>query len=447
MHAADPPASNSGTAAGEPPPWRRGLAWLLLLGPFFFLSYGFANWWASQLPGTGKLVFAWEREIPFLAWTIVPYWSIDLLYGLSFLLCRNRRETDTHAFRLLSAQLISVACFILFPLHFSFERPPTDGFFGALFDLLMGFDKPFNQAPSLHISLLAILWLRYAASTRGACRGLVHLWMLLVGASVLTTYQHHFIDIPTGALAGLICLWLWPDHGRSPLADWRLTRSPARRRLAGRYAAAALIATLLAAFGGAALWLLWPAIACAFVALNYLGFGASGFQKHDGRLSPASCFLLLPYLVGAWLNSRAWTRRHPDPDPIADGVWLGRLPSRRAMTRGGFAALYDLAAELPAPHGNWRYAGQACLDLVAVDAETLAAAAKEIESLRTHGPLLVCCALGYSRSASAVIAWLLASGRVAELDAAVAEVAARRPRLVLPAEQRAALESFARTLT
>jgi len=60
-------------------PWRRGVVWLLFLGPFFFLSYGFANWWAATRAVPGIIVFDWERHIPFLPWTIVPYWSIDLL--------------------------------------------------------------------------------------------------------------------------------------------------------------------------------------------------------------------------------------------------------------------------------------------------------------------------------------------------------------------------------
>jgi hypothetical protein len=38
---------------------------------------------------------------------------------------------------------------------------------GALFTLLMGFDKPYNQAPSLHIGLLVVLWAVYAQQLRG----------------------------------------------------------------------------------------------------------------------------------------------------------------------------------------------------------------------------------------------------------------------------------------
>jgi hypothetical protein len=30
-------------------PWRRALAWLAFLGPFFFATYAFAIWTASQL--------------------------------------------------------------------------------------------------------------------------------------------------------------------------------------------------------------------------------------------------------------------------------------------------------------------------------------------------------------------------------------------------------------
>ena len=47
-------------------PWARAVAWLCLLGPFFFLSYGAANWLAAQRAEVGSVVFDWERAIPFL---------------------------------------------------------------------------------------------------------------------------------------------------------------------------------------------------------------------------------------------------------------------------------------------------------------------------------------------------------------------------------------------
>ena len=90
------PASAPATAI----PWQRGVAWLLFLGPFFFISYGFANNMAARWQVSEAHVYDWERHIPFIPWTIVPYWSIDLLYGLSFLLPATRREMDRHALRL-----------------------------------------------------------------------------------------------------------------------------------------------------------------------------------------------------------------------------------------------------------------------------------------------------------------------------------------------------------
>lgn len=421
-------------ATATSPPWGRRLLWLAFLAPFFFISYGFANAVSARQGVTDAVVFGWEGHIPFLPWTILPYWSIDLIYGLSFLYCRNRWEVDRHGLQLLTVQLLSVACFLLFPLRFSYDRPPASGVFGALFDLLMGFDQPYNQVPSLHIGLLVVLWHRYAKAGVGRWPWLTRVWFLLIAVSTLTTWQHHFVDIPTGALTGFFALWLWPENQRSPLAGWSGNVHPRRRQLAWRYLGAAGLLTALAWYaGGWAWWLLWVAIALVLVAACYAVLGPAGFQKRreDGRLSPAMMALAWPYLLGAWCNSRWWTRHHPQADHLLDDVWLGRLPRARDMTLGGYGALVDCTAELPAPRGPWHYCNLPWLDLVPPQSEQLAEAARCIETARSHGPVLVCCALGYSRSAHAAAAWLLQSGRVTNLEEALALVRERRPGTVL----------------
>lgn len=435
-------------AAREPGLLKPAILWLLLLAPLFFGTYGFATWITTQRDDVGSLVFDWERHMPFWDWSIVPYWSIDLLYGLSLLLPDSREELKRHALRLLTAQLIAVSCFLIWPLRFTFARPELDGVFGWLFDVLAGFDKPFNQAPSLHIALLVVLWTCYQRHMRGIWRGLMHAWFTLIGVSVLTTYQHHFIDLPTGALLGWLCVWLWPLEGPGPLHHARLATGKKRWQLALYYL---LGATAFAApatyFGGMWLWLIWPASALLLVALNYAVLDAEGFQKRaDGRLSPAARWLLAPYLVAAWFNSRLWTRNNPLPDQVLDNVWLGRIPARRELKGSAFNAVFDLCAELPLDSGSVAYRALPVLDLTAPTAVQCQEAAMAIESLRQQGPLLVCCALGYSRSATAVAAWLLHTGRTSSVAEATLLIQRARPGIVLGPLHREALEPLATNL-
>ena len=508
-------------------PWPRAFAWLLFLGPFFFASYGFATWVTSLRSDVGVVVFDWERHIPFLPWTILPYWIIDLLYGVSLFLCATQARLDTHARRLLTAQLVAVTGFLLFPLRFSFERPPVDGFFGSLFELLGQFDKPFNQMPSLHIALMAILWVVYLRALPKSWHWLVHGTFALIGVSVLTTWQHHFIDLPTGLALGGLCLWLWPDEGPSPLAGvfggtpramagrtlptptlptsgegavtalscgedarpsptrreavrsspargeavrssptrgggWEgeasapsirattaFSPSPACRRLASYYALGAIACVLLALPGGAALWLLWPAGSLALVAAAYFFIGPVAFQKRpDGRLTAAALGLFAPYLLGAWLNSRAWTRKLPPATEIVPGLLLGRLPRTPDLDRLGIAALVDVSAELPCPTGGRPYFNVPMLDLVSPSPAQLQQAAQAIGAARAtaNGPVLVCCALGFSRSALAVAAWLLAEGQAATPEAAEALIRQAKPAIVLKPAQRATLAAWWATI-
>jgi protein-tyrosine phosphatase len=445
MSMAEAPTPASASAR----PWKRGVAWLFFLGPFFFLSYGFSNHLAAERGLATSLYYAWERHIPFLPWTIVPYWSIDLLYGFSFLCCRTSREVDRHALRLLTAQIVAVACFLAFPLRFAFDRPASDGLFGTLFDALTSFDQPYNQAPSLHIALLVLIWIQFARLRNDwPLRFAIDGWALLIGISVLTTWQHHFVDLPTGAALGLFCLWLWPDNEQTSSL---LRQSPLRKqafRLAVGYALGTLLFVGLArTFESAALLFGWIGIALAIVGWNYAWAGSSGFQKRDGRLSLAAASLLAPYTLGAWINSRLWTRHAPHPTAITDDVWLGRLPTAKEMKRGGFTALYDLTAELPAPLGSWRYLGSAWLDLVPPDCNQLLAAARDIETLRGQGPMLVACALGYSRSAGAVAAWLCLSGHCRDMATAIALLTERRPQIVIGPALRKALVAVEAQLT
>lgn len=438
----------SATTTREPGLLKPAVLWLLLLAPLFFGTYGFATWFTTQREDVGSLVFGWENHMPFWAWTIVPYWSIDLLYGLSLLLPDSREELKRHALRLLSAQLIAVSCFLIWPLRFTFARPELDGVFGWLFDVLAGFDKPFNQAPSLHIALLVILWTCYHRHLQGIWRGLMHAWFTLIGISVLTTYQHHFIDLPTGVLLGWLCVWLWPLEGPTPLYGTRLATGKKRWQLALYYLLGAAVFAIPAFyFGGIWLWLTWPASALLLVSLNYALLDAEGFQKRaDGSLSPAARWLLAPYLAAAWLNSRLWTRNNPLPDQVLDDVWLGRIPTRRELKDSAFTAVFDLCAELSLDPGHVAYRTLPVLDLTAPTTAQCREAALAIESLRQYGPLLVCCALGYSRSATAVAAWLLHSGRASSVAEAFLLIQRARPGIVLGPLHREALEPLATSM-
>jgi protein-tyrosine phosphatase len=419
--------------------WLRATAWLAVCGAVFYVGYPTANWLASLRAHVPVVMFDWERAIPFLAWTIVPYWSTNLLYALSFYLCHDRAELDSHARRVLTAQAIAVACFIAFPLQISFAKPPTDGLFGFMFDVLGGFDKPFNQAPSLHIALTVILFDLYARVLPRWALPLLAGWSVLVALSTLTTWQHHFIDLPTGLLLGLLCLWLWPAAGGSRAAAWRLTHDTRRRALALRYfAGAAAFAVVAPVLGGAGLWLLWPALSLAAVALAYLALGPDLFAKsQDGRIEAATRLILAPYLAGAWINSRLWTRNEARSVAVADGVRLGRFPSAADCT--AVAAVVDLTAELSRPRGATAWTSVPMLDLVAPDPAALRRAADAIEHARLSGPVLVCCALGYGRSAAAVAAWLLRTGRTADLETTMRHLHERRPRLALGADQQKAV--------
>ena len=432
---------------------------LALVGALFYTSYGLSNHHAASLAYVPEIAFAWEHGIPFWAWTIVPYWSLNLMYAAAFFLCRDTREQNRYVARLVSAQIIATTCFMLFPLHFGWPKPPTDGLSGWLFDSLVAFDLPYNQAPSLHIALAIIVgafyWTRFPK-----IRLPLLLWQSLIALSVLTTYQHHFIDVPTGALLGWLVLWAIPQHGVSPFrrpfgTQGRLKTSeasfceaktsPATRsreiKIAMLYLAGAVLSALPSLFGGAWLWMLWVSVSLSVVAFAYLTGNAAVFQKQaDGRLSAAATILLLPYLAGVRLNMAYWLRGKAKTVRVRDDVLIGSVSG----ISDDLPAVLDVCAEYPRPRYRGAYRALPLLDMVAPSENDLVQAASLLEALRRqHGKVLTCCALGYGRSAAVVLTWLLVYGGCQDLAQATAELKQARPQMVLPPETARAVEAAA----
>lgn len=428
--------------------WKWGILCLVFLAPFFFLSYGFANKYAASLGHVPFIVFDWEKHIPLWPWTIVPYWSIDLFYGLSLVLCWHKFELRQQVSRLVTAQIISISCFLLYPLKFTFERPELSGFFGLWFDVLMGFDKPFNQAPSLHIVLLVILWDFFRRHLHGQWKYLVDFWAFLIGVSVLTTWQHHFIDVPTGILVGALCIWLFPVAAKSPFRkDQQQVLTPKHLKIGSYYLIASIFLCILATIcKGGYLWLFYPALSLFLVSLAYFLVRPHFFQKDlNGNMSAGAYLLFAPYLLFAWINSRIWTRQHPEDSSVIQldscQIYLGRIPNTNTLAQ--YQAVFDCSTELPLllqPRSNCEYQQYLSLDLIPIQADQLQVAVQHFDQLfsqlplaefNQHNHLLIFCALGYSRSTSILCAWLVKNNHVANVNEAIDLVKKARPWIVL----------------
>ncbi|HEX8374138.1 MAG TPA: phosphatase PAP2/dual specificity phosphatase family protein [Geminicoccaceae bacterium] len=408
----------------------------------FLVVYTLCNELAARRTDVGTWVYAWERHIPFVPWMVWPYLSIDLFFVAAPFLCGDRRELRNLTRRMVAATLIAGAFFLLMPLRFAFDRPPVDGFTGAVFDAFRGMDKPFNLFPSLHIAFRTILAELYWRHTRGPLRWALAAWFSAVGLSTLLVWQHHVIDVAGGFTLGALCFYFIGD------APWR---TPAGRnpRVATYYAtAAAAMAVIAILIGGPAWLLMWPAVACATMTCAYLGLGPAVYRKHAGRLPWATRAVLGPVLLGQWLSWRHYARRSPPWSELTPRLWIGRLLSPREAAEAraaGVVAVVDLTCEFqtPGPFRDLPHLSLPTLDLTAPPPATLAAALAFIAEHAGRGIVYVHCKAGYSRTAAVAGAHLLHARTVATPAEAIERLIAARPGMVIRPEARRAIESFA----
>lgn len=417
--------------SGRPQSLQSAALWSIALGTLFFLVYGTCNWLTSLRGSVKSFHWAWEQRIPFVPGMVVPYMSLDLFFVGAIFLCR-REEIATHAKRVTSAICIASACFLLFPLQFGFARPATGGFSGLLFDWLK-LDQPFNQFPSLHITLRSIVWAPFGRRVRGPLRWALIAWFVLIGLSVLLTYQHHVIDVIGGEFLTVIVFYLFPWNVKEETAGTGSFNARATLIYGVPATLLALIAVVLRPWG---FLLAWPVCCLVLLSAAYAGTGPRMFRKREGRLSWAATALLLPYLIGSRI-SQALHHRSTDPwNQLTPNVLFGRLlrgQEASQLADAGVIAVLDLTPECNEA-GALRertYENIQILDWTVPSAPQLHRAVEFIREHSRSGKVYVHCALGVSRSAGVVAAYLLESSRAATAEQAVEAVRKVRPKIVV----------------
>lgn len=140
-------------------------------------------------------------DAPILPWTVILYISLYPFVGLALWLLPDVRSAK----RYLAAMLVSVSAaytfFALWPTRIERAAAPEGATWRWALDLLRTIDDPHNCFPSLHATHLVLgLWIAWPTRWRFAAV----LWALVIAASTLTTDQHYFLDLPSGAALGLL---------------------------------------------------------------------------------------------------------------------------------------------------------------------------------------------------------------------------------------------------
>lgn len=370
----------------------------------FGLLYNFAAWCASTLPFVPSFVFDFERNIPFLPLTIIPYMTSGIFFFLVFFWCSNFQQLKVLTKRMLFVTIIAGVFFILFPLKFSFSKPEiSNNILKIPYQFLLEFDSPFNQAPSLHIAYAFIFWTIIRNFT-AKWKYFLGFWLILLGISTLTTYQHHLIDVLTGVVLTLISFVVYPlnkenfENRNSIVANYYFL-----------FGWILILASFLLAKFYNSYWyfLLWIAFVMLVVGLQYQKNNVHFLKNKEGNIPFYKNVFYFPYQFIYWLFWKFF-RVNSTPIEVAPQIFISSKLSKKDLElfkidKNTF--VYDLSAETcetKAIKENSSYFSFLYLDIGGFDVnkteKLILEISKKHKTLPKDGKILIHCTMGFTRS-------------------------------------------------
>ncbi|MFT4243001.1 MAG: phosphatase PAP2 family protein [Acidovorax sp.] len=207
--------------SGGSPPVLAATLWSAAVALLFSGGYSLTNAHAA-LARPVRVALPWDFAVPFWAWTIVPYLSLNLLLPMALFACPDRRALAALAWRAVAVMLVCFAVFWHWPTASVHTLPQPGLPWRPFFDGLRAFEQPVNQIPSLHVAIGVLVWRALLPVVPARLRPLWHGWCALMAVSTLTTWQHGLADVLAGATLGALA-WYgpWPlgmrgQHATAP---------------------------------------------------------------------------------------------------------------------------------------------------------------------------------------------------------------------------------------
>lgn len=178
-----------------------------------------------------------DEAVPFIGWTFIIYLTLYLYYPAAAFFGRTDEYRIREMFAFHQAMFVMTwfvnLIFIIFPTEvYIRDQIPSgirngEGFWGFWFgDVMHVTDMPYNAWPSLHVvqSLMIVMLLKRWKAIQGLTEILTWIAWIALCISVMTTKQHFFWDLISGAFTGIIC-WYWmclPAVKMANSEEWKL---------------------------------------------------------------------------------------------------------------------------------------------------------------------------------------------------------------------------------